>query len=1257
MKNLLSRSGWFRVGIIFLAGIFFLEGGAYALKPVDSVEVLQDYDYTTACVGLVASAILPCVGSWASSIGTAYQLGTVATTAIGIGMGAAIGAMPGIVADNGRATTWGAVAGGIGGGWGAYNNYSAINSVNAQANRLNEYISTSSQTSNMPQLNSMVSNANSLVNAGQYTEAATKFSQASSIAANTSSLAPLSGHLSNMSNACTSLGTGMSAYATRISAAITTQQVSQTLTQAAVLSWGMGPKESQFLGMVGGATTNWTLNAATPAGQDVLQGMYKDTCMENLAKNYPITTGVLTGAGLGSAQSAINIKLYDALDGGDIKDASARGQLASLGGSILGSMAWGGIVGGVGALLPEPDSYEQYAAKGGQTAQGQGWGPVTQTEFNKRTAEQSELKTPNYTYTSPTLALLENKSREMAQKGVFKAYTTEAGAAEFTSPTLALMEKKSQEMAGDNVFKAYTTELLAAEIPNTGLTMSTNRAIGMPQQPDKSMLATAGNVAVNVARGFGQGIKSSAAQVDWKGVGRQTLTIGATYIAERRMVDSDMSADKAAQRRAYASIVGETAGMLLAHAPIWPEMAKPEESRQAKNEAQVTRNFVRDTDSYGKHYPQNLYGYVDSIEKGSKTPEQAPWGPLAQTELEKRTSAEGPVQAFTTEAGLPQWTSPTLVMLENKSKEMLGKEKWDAKRTDLLQEADVLQAKGERLDGFHFGAALRDPTVITNSRTADAFLEPVIAGLADLAVTEMRMDKQGVNQVMHDWTAMHISQLAHSAVVAGVNQKGWSEGAGEFGQVHQLKQREVYDDMCAFASLGKSAYGISNKQKDEDKRARGSMYGAALINDQVWNFTGVARLDAQAEGINNQLSGQGEDFRRMILARSIPNSFFEAAGSAISSPTGGLAKYHTVRNMEAGAYTLIKTVDAFQPTVGRVNQNLYDQLAKEKNWETVRGLNRWIKEAAYPAYFNAGEGGIRFAGWGIGIKDEKLGSAGKTSEMKVENTITGIQYPLNKESLELLDVNRPFDYTFSALPEIEQKPVTKPVAAAAVAPPPSAGIQSEYHKTPKPGSNPLAEGPDIPIVTTPRGRNYTRYTQNPETTPKYVTEGELAQGTTIDVYNYFGSGEEINKAVKELEGRMNPLNANTKTNTYRHAPQLSEKQWQQKLYDDKYDVYDEWAVIALQHKVNIQEDGDVWHQTRTEMSNKPVPQAMTLAITERPAAIQGTSWPLFTPDDNSSKTLPVAERIRVINGNVVSYEMPTSLGPPVTPPDYPAFMR
>ncbi|MFH1245213.1 MAG: hypothetical protein V1662_01885, partial [Candidatus Omnitrophota bacterium] len=399
-----------------------------------------------------------------------------------------------------------------------------------------------------------------------------------------------------------------------------------------------------------------------------------------------------------------------------------------------------------------------------------------------------------------------------------------------------------------------------------------------------------------------------------------------------------------------------------------------------------------------------------------------------------------------------------------------------------------------------------------------------------------------------------------------------------------------------------------------------------------------------------------EDFRRMTIARSIPNSFFEAAGSAISSPTGGLAKYHTVRNMEAGAYTLVKTVDAFQPTIGRVNQNLYDQLAKEKNWEAVRGLNRWIKEAAYPAYFNAAEGGIRFPGWGIGIKDEKLGSAGKTSEMKVENTITGIQYPLNKETLEMLDVNRPFDYTFPALPKMEQKPVTKPIAAPVVMPQPASGFQLE-RDAPEAASNSLTAGAELPIVTTPRGRNYTRYTQNPETEPKYVTEGELARGTTIEVYNYFGSGEEINKAVKELEGKINPLNADSNTHTYTRAPQLSEKQWQQKLYDDKYDIYDEWAVIALQYRANIQEDGDVWHQTRTEMNNKPVPQAMNPAITERPGAIQGTSWPLFTPDDNSSKALPVSERMRVINGNVISYEMPTSLGPPSTPPAYPAFMR
>ncbi|MFH1245845.1 MAG: hypothetical protein V1662_05095 [Candidatus Omnitrophota bacterium] len=903
MKNLLGKSVWSKVIFILLAGLFLLEPSAYALKPIESVSVLQDYDYTTAVVGLAASIALPCVGSWASSIGQALELGALATTAVGVGMGAAIGAMPGLVSGNSKATAWGALAGGIGGGFGAYNNYSAINTMSNEINRLGSQMSQVNGVNQVSQ--DMVNNAGTLADLGYYKEAAFNLSQASSIVSESSpSLAPLAGQLSNVGRAASTLGTGMQTYAARIAIAIPTQQVSQTLTQVAVLSWGMHPNDAQFLGMVGGAATNWTLNAATPNGQETLQGMYKGTCMENLAKNSPIAAGAITGLGLGSVQSAVNMKLYSELDHGDIKNTSARNQLASLGGSVLGSMAWSGIIGGIGG-------------------------------------------------------------------------------------------------------------------------------VEIPQQDDSSMLTAAKNVAVGFGAGIGQGIKDAAGKVDWKGVGRQTLNIGTTYAAERKMVNKNMSPEKAAENQAYAGIVGETAGMLLSHAPLWPEMAKPEEAKQAGREAQVIKDTVRGTDSYCNAYEHVPDPYGHYIDSGGTAPNGQAWGPVTPQEFNLRTAemaAEGSIKAYTTGTGFSDYTSPSLTMLENNSKKLVALSQWNAKKENLLADVTALENKKNRLDGLHLGVALREPTVITNSRTADAFLEPVIYGLADLAVTNLRMDKQGTDQVMHDWTVMNVSQLAHSAAVALVNQKGWKEGAGEFGQIYQVKQSETYDDMFAFASLGKSAFGISNQRKDENQSSRGSMYGAALINDQLWNFTGVGRLDAQSAGVDKQLSGQDKDFRRMTLARSIPMSFFDAAGSAISSPTGGLAKYQTVRNMEAGAYTLLKTVDAWQPTVGRVNKELYTQLEKEKNWDVVSGLNRWIKESAYPAYFNPGEGGMRFSGFTVGIKDEKLGSATKSSDLKVENTVTGIQYPLNSETLRELDVNRPYDYKFppfsrgNAAPEVAVVP-------------------------------------------------------------------------------------------------------------------------------------------------------------------------------------------------------------------------------------------
>ena len=130
---------------------------------------------------------------------------------------------------------------------------------------------------------------------------------------------------------------------------------------------------------------------------------------------------------------------------------------------------------------------------------------------------------------------------------------------------------------------------------------------------------------------------------------------------------------------------------------------------------------------------------------------------------------------------------------------------------------------------------------------------------------------------------------------------------------------------------------------------------------------------------------------------------FEAYANKISNPSGGLARYHAIRNLEAMNYTIGKnTVTPYG--LERINEPMQQDILEQygaQGQDVLAGINEWIRESPYPAYYD-GSQGLSFPGWNIG-RDKHDDS------LILENTNSNIAYPLSADVLDTLDVNRPFD--------------------------------------------------------------------------------------------------------------------------------------------------------------------------------------------------------------------------------------------------------
>lgn len=312
--------------------------------------------------------------------------------------------------------------------------------------------------------------------------------------------------------------------------------------------------------------------------------------------------------------------------------------------------------------------------------------------------------------------------------------------------------------------------------------------------------------------------------------------------------------------------------------------------------------------------------------------------------------------------------------------------RWDKSPEDLRAEAE------KKLRNH----SLRQPTPITSKVGWDAVLEPLIFyGVSSLA-TDLSKDrageyKTGADLIVYNLAAMNLASLTHAWLVTAVNKQGWYE----FGQVYMSKTRDFQGDLFSF---GSRVFGAKTSGRKEEAIGAFNIYGAAQRNSQMWNLAGLSGYDAVR-----------------APKTSTPSGLF----TAIGSHAGRLAGDHTVRNLEGLSYTAIKDVAPY--TLERVvSSEMYEKI-KAQGEGALEEANRWIKESSYPAYFSAAEG-VCFPGWRIGdVKD--------TEKLMLQNTITGIKYPLTPEVLRKLNVNRPFEYG----PRTETPPASVGIGVGGVA--------------------------------------------------------------------------------------------------------------------------------------------------------------------------------------------------------------------------------
>ncbi|UCB56786.1 MAG: hypothetical protein JSV30_06230 [Candidatus Omnitrophota bacterium] len=1001
MKASCAKTIWFKLASILTIGLFLLQGSAFGeFDPIEKnrynkQSVAPEYDWRQDAIGFATTVAMPFVPSAAGGIGGAFGLGTGWTTAIGVGLGAGVGATPGLVANNDTATGIGAVCGGLTGGLGTYNQVSNFNTGINEVGRVSDELKTVndmvenakllkaagylneanfniSQASSIVSggtetamsigeltrisetMGTMINSADSLGQLGYYNEAAFNLSQAAKIVPDVCSLTTAS-NLIAMSNAINPLPQVIE----KMSISFATQEASSILVKAAVSKWNWNPRNAQALGMIGGSMTGWTMGSLTTGGQNMMYGMYKDSwpgladwaTSDSTWKN--VGAGAVTGLGLGGLQTLATMELYDALESHNNKmPDTTKMQVASLGGQALGSLGWGGLVGGFGSLGKDHmPTYDEYIAGGGKvnkgSLSGQGAGPLSKKGFE------------NWVATAQPVAV--------ADKG--------------------------------------------------------------------NWLTGIKDGAGNFGSGMWQGIKTTANEPFWKGIGQRTLSIGIEWAALHNEMDPE-----------DASNLASSTSMLLANTvPMYPHRPDPQQAERLKEGARALEaqadNLRKGHSEVKEHFGELLVG-----------------DPLLAMEIDN--TFENKIKAF-----------------ENR--------------------AEKTKAQAERVEGWHV-STLREPTPITKYRMLNAFLEPVTSGLLTLAADNLRKGKveafydapgakerndARIDLLVHDLTAMNVASLTHSGIVALFNQKGWGEGFDEFGQIYLAKQCDFSGDMLSF---GSQAFGAKTGGRRDETAGGYSIYGAAQRNSQMWDFAGLNNFAAQAE----EVADAGGRWQRQ-MTEGLFASPFPAVSRSLSSPSGGLAYSHTIRNAEGLVYTGIKNSKLIAPyELEHISPQYAFKLehGNLKQQAMLTEINRWIKESSYPVAF--GKEGVNFQYWSIGE------IAPNSEKLMLENAFTKVEYKdedqIMLKALKKFDVNKPFKLAFigpdryKQTPLIEKEKIVPPQPKKIV--PPSPPVEEVKPSAKK--EEVLPPKPPAPVVAPSReGYPIEGGWFRPNDPPKYPANG------------------------------------------------------------------------------------------------------------------------------------------------------------------------
>ncbi|MBN3038983.1 MAG: hypothetical protein JW869_06180 [Candidatus Omnitrophica bacterium] len=659
----------------------------------------------------------------------------------------------------------------------------------------------------------------------------------------------------------------MGYFASSFGISVASQNASQLVTNLAVHEWGMNPTGAQALGMIAGSTAGWSLTGTTDWGKEMMQNMYaKNQGLSNLAKTNGPLAGAITGLGMGALQAGATIGLDKALDG-NVPD-SVRSDIAGLGGRALGSIAWGGIVGGLGqkGMREKMAEVGQQTKIEGQTMEQEGWDQIDTARTWEIMEGQDSMGTSNndVNMKGPLeyehLSLPENQNIPLFGESEVDKTVLEG----FFAPKLANLDPSAVGQSD-----LTNTAVLQAGLDKGYIALAQE---GVRNVQDGKAFQVMGDAAIAKAQtynGVWEGMKGVVNKEFRKNLMRESLAIGLTWAI-------DENTDLGPQN---ASAIGSAGSMFLANMPIWGKSA---ESR--------AKNKIQDAYKTGQEALDRLNADKDMLVK------QIPFE----------------------ENGKP--------LIEN--------------RIELLEE--TMDFYGNILDvKTSDSARLRDPSVITNNPNIDAVLEPVIYAATAYAMNELGSGKTGADLAAHNLATMQLATITHAGIAALANgPRNFKEFGQDFMNTGADKMDDFYGDVYSFGNTSyKNAYkGQEAQAKEKNNYAGGNhIFGAASMNAQLWSFAG---LDGLAINAKKYLK-EGADWRSGVTSQMPSNAF-----TAYTNRISGVAKSHTVRNLEGLSYTVYKNVapEAWRPDGERVDPYLYGQLNEDQR----NAFNILIQRSYYP---------------------------------------------------------------------------------------------------------------------------------------------------------------------------------------------------------------------------------------------------------------------------------------------------------------------